>query len=442
MNKLRRNWMFNKKTLLIFFIAVVFILFSSATIFAQDASFSATAEFKIGVEFGYISGSLNPDAQTFNWGFVSNFEPKAHIYLDAVLFRGNECFDCLIKTGFDFYINDNLVADAYAAFLGLMGPGNDLIINYSNLGNDYELDYEDGDPTVQSPEYVAARAYFNLGFGRLLVGVKDEMSKGITETPAGDEIRVDADEYTRFELGLLDIDIVNILALNFNVEMKWKNTTGSSLGDLDDLFGDAFDGGRFELSVKAGLGFNFGIMNINLSDKFKLNETSLITNELHVDFDLIAVPNLTVKVMFDFNFDMAGGIIIEGDGETYIIPEEEFRVKKMPVLVEIAYAIHTNPNPDMVGIIIKPNVSAYFDPTYTITPYTGVAESLAYYVKVGVDFGFGGNGLFNVPVYVKLTNIPFNLEQDYIDHIDDNTYPPEPDEFFRIKIGLGVELDF
>jgi hypothetical protein len=456
--------MFNKKALLILLVVVVF-MFMATTSFGQEIISTGTAEFGIGVEFGLI---LNQDQDlpalggTFNWGTHSSFDGNLNLGFTFYAYSGDSEGNGAITAGFDFLIdtiNDKHVGfagTAYAEFKDILGKNNDIYFYY-------EDDREHGiDP------YLSLRAFFGIGeeggLMKLFVGFVDYMNDGVSnDIDSLEEIIVDPADGEDFatskvEGGFLDLDIAGILDIDFIIFYKFKNVMSQ---EADTSFYDEYDENPRASEYKFLFGFDFGLASsfkdfgsLSFDYKFELNNVMLLTNTIGFEFNMKPKAmdgfELTLKVDAEFNKGLGredndqgiGPITYDDDGNEEIIEilETDIYFVKFPIQLDFEYAIN-------LPVIITPILSFYMDFANMINTSTdpdlgldldNSALEFPFFVKLGVKLGFGGGGLLTLPIYAKLTNIPFSTDYD----IDWDDEPPVQDQYLRMLIGIGLELEF
>jgi hypothetical protein len=301
------------------------------------------------------------------------------------------------------------------------------------------------------------------GLMKIFIGFVDYMNEGVTnDVDSLGEIIVDpADGKTyaksKVEGGFLDLDIVGVLGIDFIIFYEFFNirsqeTAGASFYNGYYNSDPRISNYKFKAGFELGLAASFeNFGSLSFKYKFDLNNVMLLTNKIELDFTMepkaLKGFKLTLKVDAKFHTGLGriegqgvGPITYDDDGEeeTMEIDQTDLEFVKFPIQLDFEYAID-------LPIIITPLLSFYIDLADMINvnnpdldPIPDNALSFPFFVKLGVKLGIGGDGLFAIPIYAKVTNIPFSKEYD----IDWDDLPPEQDEYLRLLIGLGLELKF
>ncbi len=429
--------MLNKKSILIFIIAALFILGTGTVVFAQDTTFSGSVEFTLGIETGTILNA-DPSMNAFNWGFYSSFSPEATISMAFFAYTGDDQGYGAVEAGFDFLVHKLTSADAlgdmavdngFARFYDLLGIGNNVELNYS-----YDFDDQKGNLELLGT--------INMDMMGIIFGIKDYLNEGITDD-ATDGIILEPGQIhiydypqTDFRVGVQNFMIGEIINLGAQLKLEFVNTSGVN---LDDFFSvDAFDSnkrwkGLFEIT--AGITLPGEIGTIDIADEVGFSETSVLSNTFGLDILVDGImENLMIRFAVEADFKMASGTTITyADGYT-AIEAADFTFDKLPIQFKVSYALD-------FGIKVTPSLYFYTDLSATLNdPENGV---LPYYAKLNIELGLGGNGLFTVPIYFALTSVPFSADYDFnFSDVKDESGPPTADEYMRLLFGFGVHLNF
>lgn len=166
--------------------------------------------------------------------------------------------------------------------------------------------------------------------------------------------------------------------------------------------------------------------------------------------------NLTLSFVTFFSFVTRPNKEIKGETLVLVLPKLPFKVQRFEFEFNLTYT-YTTQNGN--GINIIPNIDAVLDISEFVNAprFDNIENPLpAWSLKLGLDFGVGHNSLINIPIYLRISNIPLQTYTLWTDNPDNYrlTYgsgiasehgpemPQGPDGDFRIFLGSGFEISF
>jgi opacity protein-like surface antigen len=397
----------------------------AGTAIAQDAVFSGSLEFTVGADFGMMLNSPDADLNSFAWGFYTSFTPKATIGFKFFAYTGDEQGYGAVEAGFDFKVHELGVESGFARFYDLLGIGNNVELNYS-----YDFKYLEGN--------LELLGIMKMDMMDILFGIKDYLNNGVEEIAGElypDAIDTSTHPKTVFRAGIQNLQIAEMLTIKSNLKLEYINTTGER--GINNFFDtDPFDSKyRWKFIFDLGLGVSLdSIGNIALDNEFSYSEVAVVVNKLGLDILIDQImEGLEVRLALEADLRLALGTEVSfGDDDSEVIDESPMEFTKFPIQLMVSYKLN-------MGIIITPKLYIYTD----FSAMLSEEEFLPLYIKLNVDLGLGGNGLFVVPIYVAVTSIPLYEDFKYnFDDVKDTDNPPVADELFRLLFGFGVYVKF